>query len=180
MYSTLLDFEIPDDATVQAFVGYSWGGEQAYCVAKRWQEIRGTAPTVYLGDSHMKNRNMLKKMNPEDVSASLLDDVRRRYPLYAYVPEEQIRKDIARVMNRNNYVVDKLMPGFVFPEYDGKVRLFNAREDNPDEQANITAWRAVASNMEVIDVDDTHSNLYSDSRYIPLFTEWLVKDLKHD
>ena len=180
MYASLLDAYIPADAMVQAFVGYSWGGEQAYCVAQRWQKIRGTAPTVYLGDSHMNNRSMFRKISPEDVSASIIDNVRKRNDVYAQTPEDKIRKEIAKILNRNNHVVDRLMSGFCFPKYDGKVRLFNARKDNPDEQTNIAAWRALAPKLEVIDVDDTHGNLYSESRYIPLFTEWLKKDMNHD
>ena len=180
MYASLLDAYIPADAMVQAFVGYSWGGEQAYCVAQRWQKIRGTTPTVYLGDSHMNNRSMFRKIKPEDVSASIIDNVRKRNDVCAQTPEDKIRKEIAKILNRNNHVVDRLMSGFCFPKYDGKVRLFNARKDNPDEQTNIAAWRALAPKLEVIDVDDTHGNLYSESRYIPLFTEWLKKDMNHD
>ena len=123
---------------------------------------------------------MFKKIKPEDVDASFVDDVQKRYKVYAHVPVEQIRKEVAKVLNRNHHVIEKLMPGFTFPTYDGKVRLFNARKGNPDEKANIAAWRAIAPNLEVIDVDDNHSNLYSDSRYIPLFTEWLEKDMHHD
>lgn len=115
MYASLLDAYIPADAMVQAFVGYSWGGEQAYCVAQRWQKIRGTTPTVYLGDSHMNNRSMFRKIKPEDVSASIIDNVRKRNDVCAQTPEDKIRKEIAKILNRNNHVVDRLMSGFVFP-----------------------------------------------------------------
>ena len=180
MYTSMLDLYIPMDAHVHAFVGYSWGGEQAYCVAKRWQEVRGETVNVYLGDSHMNTIGIKKEIKPSEVSQGLVDEVRHKYAAFANATDAQIRDEVSKVLSRNCQMIDRLMKGFTYPEYSGKVRLFNAKKDNPEEHSNVEAWRQLAPNIEVIDVDDTHSNLYSDDRYIGLFTQWLEKDLHND
>ena len=58
--------------------------------------------------------------------------------------------------------------------------LYNAKKLNPLEEYNLNEWRKIASQLEIIDVDDEHNNLFMTENYNDLVTESLVKELTSD
>ena len=160
MYFTVLDLMIPADAKVFGFLGYSWGGVQAYHLACKWRDFNGVSLPVWLGDSHLRNNEETERQMQEF--------------------ERQIERTMPELLKKKHDMIKHLEDNVAYPHYDGKVILYNAKKLNPLEEYNLNEWRKIASQLEIIDVDDEHNNLFMTENYNDLVTESLVKELTSD
>ena len=160
MYYTVLDLMIPADAKVFGFLGYSWGGVQAYHLACKWRDVNGVSLPVWLGDSHLRNNEETERQMQEF--------------------ERQIERTMPELLKKKHDMIKHLEDNVAYPHYDGKVILYNAKKLNPLEEYNLNEWRKIASQLEIIDVDDEHNNLFMTENYNDLVTESLVKELTSD
>ena len=161
MYYTVLDLMIPADANIFGFLGYSWGGVQAYHLACKWRDVNGgVSLPVWLGDSHLRNDEHTEKQMQEY--------------------ERQIERVVPEILKKKHQMIKRLEDNAEYPHYDGKVVLFNAKKLNPLEEYNLAEWRKIASQLEIIDFDDEHNNLFMTENYNDMVTESLLKELNSD
>ena len=158
MYNTVIDMNIPADAKVFGFFGFSWGGVQAYHLACKWRDATGLSLPVFLGDSHLRNNAETERQMEEF--------------------EAQIERKMPEMLKVKHAMIKRLEDNAAYPHYDGPVVLFNAKRLNPLEEYNLNEWRKIVSQLEVIDVDDEHNNLFMTEDYVDLITEQLLEKLK--
>ena len=158
MYSTVIDLNIPDPANVFGFLGFSWGGVQAYHLACKWRDATGASLPVFLGDSHLRNDAETERQMEEF--------------------EAQIERKMPEMLRVKHAMIKRLEDNAAYPHYDGPVVLFNAKRLNPLEEYNLNEWRKIAPQLEIIDVDDEHNNLFMTEDYVDLITEQLLEKLK--
>lgn len=160
MYNTVIDLNIPVGAKVFGFLGFSWGGVQAYHLACKWRDANGESLPVYLGDSHLRNNAETQQQMEEF--------------------ERQIERQMPEILKKKHDMIKRLEDNAAYPHYDGPVVIYNAKRLNPLEEYNLAEWRKIAPQLEVIDVDDEHNNLFMTEDYVDLITERLVNDLKKE
>ena len=177
-YAKILDRDIPVGAHVFAFVGYSWGGEQAYWLARRWYELRGDSPNVYLGDSHI-HYNDSTEMSEETI-ASEVAAVASRHQIDLLTVDQSVMQAVQQLVVRKAGVVERLQCTDPFPAYEGHVTLFNALKENLDMEHNLEEWHRVASRLKVVDVNDNHLNFLFGEQYIDIVSDEILGDLKKD
>ena len=157
MYNTVIDLNIPFGAKVFGFLGFSWGGVQAYHLACKWREATGESLPVYLGDSHLRNNEEMQQQMEEF--------------------ERQIERQMPEILKQKHDMIKRLEDNAAYPHYDGPVVIYNAKRLNPLEEYNLSEWRKIAPQIEVIDIDDEHNNLFITEDYTELITKRLVADL---
>ena len=94
--------------------------------------------------------------------------------------ERQIERTMPELLKKKHDMIKHLEDNVAYPHYDGKVILYNAKKLNPLEEYNLNEWRKIASQLEIIDVDDEHNNLFMTENYNDLVTESLLKELNSD
>ena len=175
-YVAMLDRDIPREASVKAFVGYSWGGEQAYWLAWRWQKLRGECADIYMGDSHIHDKDYIK-MTDEAIAKEAMAFA-SQYHIDVKAMDQNVVQAALQLAIKKVGTAERMHCSEPFPKYDGHVTLFNALRDNPDMENNLEQWRGVAPRLNVVDVDDNHLNFVLGDEYIDLVTEELFADIK--
>ena len=165
LYLALIDSNLPQDVTISLFFGFSWGGELAYLIGQKYAADTGKRPVVILGDSHLDKKDYLAS----DARA-ILHTMLKRYensPLAALI-EKKVR--LVEKMQRNSGEM---------PEYEGRVILINALKTavTPGNEHNISLWRRIAPELEVIDMDCEHEDLSSNQNLIPFYNELLKREI---
>ena len=179
-YAAMLDRDIPATARVFAFIGYSFGGEQAYWLAQRWQQMRGYAANVYMGDSHLRSKS---GMAGEEEIAKYMMDFAKEHPedietMGIKVTDAQYAETVLQIAVKKLDTVNRLSCDVPFPHYDGRVVLFNALRENTDLEANMARWREVAPRLETADIDDHHLNIAHSNKHNGIVTDCMLRDLK--
>lgn len=164
-YRTLIDGKLPQDVTISLFFGFSWGGELAYLIGQKYAADTGKKPVIIMGDSHLDKKDYLAR----DAGA-IIHTMLKRYensPLAALI-EKKVR--LVEKMQRNSGKM---------PEYEGRVILLNALKTavTPGNEHNISLWRQIAPNLEVIDMDYEHEELSIDQNLIPFYNELLKREI---
>ena len=168
-YIEMLDRDIPRDAKVQAFMGYSWGGEQAYWLAKRWQELRGECANVYMGDSHIHNKNYIK-MDDAAIAKEAMSLAGQHHIDIKSLDQKALQAALKLAVKKIG-IAERMHCDEPFPVYDGHVTLFNALRDNPDMENNLEQWKRVAPKLKVVDVDANHLDFVLGDQYIGIVTK---------
>ncbi|MCR5159631.1 MAG: amino acid adenylation domain-containing protein [Prevotella sp.] len=177
-YAQMLDHDIPREASVFGFIGYSWGGEQAYWLAQRWHELRGACPNIYLGDSQMHDENYVK-MSDEDIVKEATTFATQHHIDLKKMDEHALQAALQLAIKKVGTAA-QLHCSQPFPTYDGHVTLFQALRGNSDWESNQKKWRRVAPMLKVVDVDDRHLDFVLGDQYIDLVTEELFGDLDNE
>ncbi len=177
-YAQMLDHDIPREASVFGFIGYSWGGEQAYWLAQRWHELRGACPNIYLGDSQMHDENYVK-MSDEDIVKEATTFASQHHIDLKKMDEHALQAALQLAIKKVGTAA-QLHCSQPFPTYDGHVTLFQALRGNSDWESNQKKWCHVAPMLKVVDVDDRHLDFVLGDQYIDLVTEELFGDLDNE
>ena len=170
-YVGMLDRDIPLGAPVFAFVGYSWGGEIAYWMAQRWQELRGERADVYLGDARIHDSGSAEISG--EAIAKEAAAFAHQHGIDLQALDQGVVQAALRLADKKAGTARRLHCNAEFPAYGGNVTLFNALKDNPEAERNVEEWRRVAPRLKVVDVDDTHLNFVLGPQYIDMVTEEL-------
>lgn len=170
LYYTYLKMKMPAGANIHAFIGMSWGGEQAYWLACRWSHETGTHPIAYISDT---------RLNQEDAEIDeatyirFANYVKTLSPQQAEIPTEQL----AQLLKEKYDMIKHLkMPDF--PHYDGPLVLFCAKKDHPDVEEYISRWTTLAPRTRPVIVEDNHAYLCNTSKYDNLYLQQMLKDLQ--
>ena len=166
LYSLMIEVNMPQDATISVFWGFSWGGELAYHIACRYAQATGHKPAIFMGDSHLDKeayfteeaQNQLKKMM-----------------------ERYVNTPNAAIVERKARIVGKMQATNIeIPSYDGPVVLFNALKtaSSPGNTVNIERWKQYVPHLEVIDMDNEHEDLSKDQQLIPFYMDLLKQYAK--
>jgi len=176
VYADMLDRDIPRDAQVFAFVGYSWAGEQAYWLACRWQQLRGQRPNVYLGDSHIILGHLTKMAEQNIIQGA--ERYLRNQHFDISTMDSMWAQAAMKLVIHNMRTFERLHCTVLFPRYDGQVTLFNCLKENEDMAENLSHWREAAPCLRVIDVDVNHLDFCLSNQYTDIVTQQLVGDLQ--
>lgn len=163
LYSLMLEFNLPADARVLAFWGFSWGGELAYLVGQRYAMQTGTRPVMFLGDSHL-DKELFFSPESQAVLKALIDR-------YAGTANAEIAERKARIVAKMQDA------SIVMPAYEGHAVLFNALKSatSPRNVVNIQRWKALIADLEVIDMDCDHEEMSLDPSLTTFFTEHILR-----
>ncbi len=199
-YADIIDRDIPADARVFAFLGYSWGGELSFSLATQWQRRHGTKPRVYLCDTFNYDENT-PKMSEEQITQGVIQYVLSHASDFdmggLQSPGAEENSDVLNLalvkcgkdLGFAGEVLKIATKKFLFGElyrrtrphsvYDGHVTYFVSIRENPLMAENLAGWKKLAPDMEVIEINDNHMNfsLRNDKTY--LVTERLLEDLKN-
>ncbi len=170
MYYEYMCLFMPEDADIFGFIGLSWAGEQAYRLACRWHEEKGTYPIVYLGDTRIMSDTGLYSEEEIHRYSSYLKETN---PQLVNVPIEELERPIrekAEMINR--------LRVREFPRYDGRVELFVATKYHDDMEADIAKWKNLADNIDITYIDDHHANLVNLPEYIHIYTDKMKENLQ--
>ena len=200
-YARYLYRDIPEDARMFGFLGYSWGGEVSYSLATRWQQKRGGQPHVYLCDTFIFEADA-PKMTEEQITQALVQYLMTHagdfdtsalglQPQQATAGDNNIfsmaimkcSKDFNFAGEVMKIITKKFLSAEIYrriqplPAYDGHVAYFVCTRENPKLAENLAGWRKLAPEMEVVSIDDNHMNfaIRNDKTY--LVTEKLLADL---
>jgi thioesterase domain-containing protein/aryl carrier-like protein len=199
-YSGYLHREIPEDAHLFGFIGFSWGGEVVCSLVNQWQQERGAIPNVYICDTYL-NEPDAPKMTEEQVTQGLLqyffahaDD----FDISALQSEQstddgssllnaafmKCSKDVGfagemlKMISRKFYAGELCRRIQPLPVYNGHVTFFACTRENPELAEELAKWRKITPEMEVVNVDDNHINFMIRNNNNYVITERLQDDLK--
>lgn len=164
-YYELIESNLPQDATISIFFGFSWGGELAYLLGQRYAADTGQTPVIFMGDSHLDKSDYLA-----DGAVGVLYTMLKRYE---NSPVAGLIEKKARLVERMQRDSGKM------PEFEGRVILLNALKTavTPGNEHNISLWRQIAPNLEVIDLDYEHEELSGNQTLIPFYDELLKREI---
>lgn len=168
LYRTLINGNLPQDVTISLFFGFSWGGELAYLIGQKYAADTGEKPVIIMGDSHLDKKDYLAR----DARAIIHIMLKR----YENSPAAALIEKKVRLVGRMQRNCGKM------PEYEGRVILMNALKTavTPGNEHNISLWRRIAPNLEVIDMDYEHEELSSNQKLIPFYYELLNQEINQD
>jgi surfactin synthase thioesterase subunit len=200
-YADLLERDIPTDAHVFGFLGYSWGGELGYSLAARWQERHGGKPNVYLCDTFIFDPDVPKKTEEEisqgmvmylmtheadfDMSGLQQADSAQNGDVLNMIlmkcgKDAGFAGEVLKIATKKFYYGELYRRVRPLPTTDCRVTYFIATRENPHMEDTLASWQKVAPAMNVIEIDDNHMNfsLRNDKTY--MVTKCLLDDLKSE
>jgi len=199
-YSDLLERDIPADARVFGFIGYSWGGEMGYSLAARWQQRHGGKINVYLCDTFIFDPDS-PKMTEEQITQGIIMYLMSHaadfdtsglqqadtgqnggvlnMALMKCGKDTGFAGEILKITTKKFFYGELYRRSQPLPVFNCQVTYFIATHENPQVAENLAGWLKVAPTMKVIEIDDNHMNfsLRNDKTY--LVTERLLEDLKN-
>jgi amino acid adenylation domain-containing protein len=200
-YADLLDRDIPADAHVFGFLGYSWGGELGYSLAAQWQQRHGGKPQVYICDtfvyepddpkmteeqilqvlvqylmSHAADFDMSGLQTPEDGENGAVFNMTQM----KFGKDASFAGEVLKIVTKKFYYSELYRHIQPLPIYDGHVTFFVATHENPRMTENLSRWKKVAPTMEIIEINDNHFNFSLRNKNTYLVTERLLDDLRHE
>ena len=173
VYMTKTRELLPDDVRIDVFIGFSWGGELAWHLARRWQEATGQKAAVVMGDTILEYRDGI------DINSLLVKP--------SDIPEETIiaskglvtAEGVAHRMNCVTFVKSHDVP---IGKYEGQVIFLNAMKSDSKEdiKEKLPLFYDIAPNLHVIDFPEhDHVGLVVDKTLNPYYTELLLNLSKH-
>ena len=198
-YADLMEHDIPADAQVYGFLGYSWGGELCYSLANVWRKRHGGSPNVYLCDTYYHEPDN-PKMTEEQILQSILSYLMTHandFDMSALQADGnevngtaldvtflKCTKDTGFAGEIMKIATGKFLYGELYrrsrplPVYDGRVTLFVATREHPCMEKTLSGWRKAAPSMEIIYVDDNHLNFCIRNNNTYIVTERLLEELR--
>ena len=164
-YRTFLDTNLPQNATVSLFCGFSWGGELAYLLGQQYAADTGYKPVIIMGDSHLDKKDYFGE--------EALDVLRVMLKRYENSPVAAMVENKARLIGRMQRGAG------IMPEYNGRVILLNALKTavTPGNEHNVSLWKKTAPNLEVINMDYEHEDLSCKQDLVPFYIELIKREL---
>ena len=173
VYMTKTRELLPDDVRIDVFIGFSWGGELAWHLARRWQEATGQKAAVVMGDTILEYRDGI------DINSLLVKP--------SDIPEETIiaskglvtAEGVAHRLNCVTFVKSHDVP---IGKYEGQVIFLNAMKSDFKEEIKekLPLFYDIAPNLHVIDFPEhDHVGLVVDKTLNPYYTELLLNLSKH-
>ena len=165
---TLLELSIPKDDGIFGFIGYSFGGELGHSLASKTRRIRGSAPTVFLGDSDMvpsQGESFAKTYKHEDLDEFLVQKFEENN-----IPEENMLFAYSMLSFLNAGPKS-------FECYEGLTILLLAMQNNTQEEIEIRVALAKqnSADFRVIEFPDRdHFSLHNDPGMIPTYDKIFV------
>ena len=197
-YAGYMYRDIPEDAHVFGFLGYSWGGEVGYSLATRWQQKRGGIPRVYLCDTPFSSPDT-PKMTEEQITQGIIQYLMTHaadfdtgglqtdgdgenggvmgMALIKCGKDAGFAGEVLKIATKKFYSAEVYRRIRPLLAYDGHMTYFACTRDNPHMEETLSEWEKLAPTMEVIHVDDNHMNfaIRNDKTYV--VTERLLADL---
>ena len=198
-YADILDRDIPKDARVFGFLGYSWGGELAYLLARIWQKRHGGIPNVYLCDVYInqtRDTNITEEEMEEKIfgylSSHLMDFDLRSFirpeaeqngnlvgmALTKMTTDDVFAQEIMKMAARKFLSGDRFCLKGPLPVFDCSLTYFVAVRENPYMEETMSGWRNLVPDMKVVRVDDNHFTFANRNDSTHVVTERLLSDLK--
>ena len=178
-YTEMLDHDIPVTESVFGFVGYSYGGELAYWLAVRWQQLRGVKANVYLGDTQIYRPEEMQ--HDADAGQTVIEYAQNHQAdieaIGIDVGDSLLSAQVLPLAVKKLNIVNRFSGSEDLPLYDGRVVLFKALLENNSVNKNVEQWHKVALQLETVDIDDNHLNFVISDKYIGVVTERLLHDL---
>ena len=170
MYTSLLDFLLPQESKVHAFIGYCFGGELVYRCAVQWEQMTTQQPRVFLIDTNIHKDDQW------------LEAVKNN--LYEV---EEMTNDV-KFMLEPSEIMSTLVGGnpIPLPLYEGDITLFIAMYQEPkfmvDEvifanfrDGNVQQWRALIPHLNVVNVNANHIDILAEE-HMDLYAMHLSKN----
>ncbi|MEG1498780.1 MAG: hypothetical protein RR393_05085, partial [Bacteroidales bacterium] len=161
-----IEQNMPEDAYIFGFMGFSWGGKLAYYLAQRWNEVKGLLPAVIMGDSGFNN--------PTAGMDKAVRDTAIRVQMEAYKDVAMAEVLIYKIDCLSHVESAREMPK---PKpYSGHVLYLNALKDGltPSKQENLSILRELATDLDIVDFPDyDHIGLITDPSLNTLYKELL-------
>ena len=198
-YAEILDRDIPADARMFGFLGYSWGGELGYSLAGIWQQRHGGHPRVYLCDTFIHDPDT-PKMTEEQISQTVFQyfmshmadfdisalgqpgaEVNGNALDMALVKcgkDEGFAGEVFKIVTRKFLFGELYRRTQPLSKCDFSVTYFVAIRENPHMAENLSGWQKVAPTMKVISIDDNHMNFVLRNNNTHLVTKQLLSDLR--
>ena len=200
-YAGYMYRDIPEDAHVFGFLGYSWGGEVGYSLATRWQQKRGGIPRVYLCDTPFSSPDT-PKMTEEQITQGIIQYLMTHaadfdtgglqtdgdgenggvmgMALIKCGKDAGFAGEVLKIATKKFYSAEVYRRIRPLLAYDGHMTYFACTRENPHMEETLSEWEKLAPTMEVIHVDDNHMNfsLRNDKTYV--VTERLLGDLQSE
>ena len=198
-YAEILDRDIPADARMFGFLGYSWGGELGYSLATIWQQRHGGHPRVYLCDTFIHDPDT-PKMTEEQISQTVFQyfmshmadfdisalgqpgaEVNGNALDMALVKcgkDEGFAGEVFKIVTRKFLFGELYRRTQPLSKCDFSVTYFVALRENPHMAENLSGWQKVAPTMKVISIDDNHMNFVLRNNNTHLVTKQLLSDLR--
>ena len=200
-YAGYMYRDIPEDAHVFGFLGYSWGGEVSYSLATRWQQKRGGIPRVYLCDTPFSSPDT-PKMTEEQITQGIIQYLMTHaadfdtgglqtdgdgenggvmgMALIKCGKDAGFAGEVLKIATKKFYSAEIYRRIQPLPAYDGHMTYFACTRENTHMEETLSKWEKLAPTMEVIHVDDNHMSfaIRNDNTYV--VTERLLGDLQSE
>ena len=162
-YSDLIEMNVPADAKIAGFIGFSWGGDLASKLVNEYVKRNPNVPKPFLilGDSYTSLLEKAKIFSDDE-----LDKYCEKHGLDPNVRET--------IMRRNTVVLLNYDRDISVEHYKGHVVYFNAIIGVTDEymEHKMGIIKSLFEDLEIIDCEDMdHNDLFIKKEMRPRFME---------
>ena len=158
-YIALLDRDLPENASLWGFCGYSFGGQIALTMANIWQQEKNEYVNVLMGDTFIRWIYPNKKYDLLTENDPYIVMVNERSKKYG---ESAINEPIDILLTKQNAVIELMNTMSTNQKYEGKVYYLDAKLDYDDatEKIKMAFVKMLYPNVEIRDFNYFHNDLY--------------------
>lgn len=170
-YLTVMQLALPENVQVDAFMGFSFGGELAFSMAKNWNEQNNRSAIAVLGDS------TLPKSGKHEPALTSADELKQLVETFRQKEHDYTEEELETLANLNNMVAEICSENSLKP-YDGKVIFLNAIKNTTDKMMKdkMDALSLYAPKAEITEFPNhSHSGIFSDKQLHPFYDELAKK-----
>lgn len=158
-YIALLDRDLPENAGLWGFCGYSFGGQIALTMAHTWQQKKNEYVNVMMGDTFIRWIYPNKKydlLTENDPYVVMVNERSKKYG------ESVINEPIDILLTKQNAVIELMNTMSTNLKYEGKVYYLDAKLDYDDatEKIKMAFVKMLYPNVVIREFNCFHNDLY--------------------
>lgn len=159
-YMALLEKELPEEAALWGFAGFSFGGQLAVSMADAWQKRTGERKPVLMGDTLMHlvyPGKTFHRLTEDDPYIRMVTERSKKYG------DSAVNEPLEITLKKQNAVIDLLNTVHTNLKYEGPVLYLDAGMDYDDatEQVKLAVVRSLYPHLRLRSFPKLfHNDLY--------------------
>ncbi|MBQ8076292.1 MAG: hypothetical protein IJ237_09965, partial [Oscillospiraceae bacterium] len=159
-YTELLKRELPEQAILWGFAGFSFGGQLAVSMADAWQKRTGEQKTVLMGDTLMHwiyPGKTFHRLTEDDPYIRMVTERGKKYG------DSAVNEPLEITLKKQNAVIDLLNTVHENIKYEGPVWYLDAKMDydDPTEQIKLAVVQSLYPKLRLFHFPKLfHNDLY--------------------